>query len=159
MQLPAQISILTGREHVISFVNRAAQEYIGDRNLIGKTAREAFPELEGQGFFEILDNVFETRSVFVSKAMPANVILKDVPVQLYADVTYLPLINEQGDVEGIISFTYDVTEAVVAKIKLQEIADQLQQAYDDLEIKVKFRNLELEKINRELEKKLKELSS
>lgn len=159
MQLPAQVSVLKGPNHIFKIVNPPAQQVIGNRDVIGKPVREAFPELEGQGFFELLDKVYTTREVFTHKSMPATIQVDGKDKQLYVDVTYLPLIGTDGEVEGVISFTYDVTEAVLAKMELQETANRLKAAYEDLEVKVKFRNIELEKKNVELQNKLNELTS
>lgn len=90
--------------------------------------------------------------------MPATVIRHGKTVQLYLDIAYLPLLDADNAIQGIISFSYDVTDAFAAKLKVQETADRLQQAYDDLEVKVKFRNLELERINFELQRKLDDYS-
>jgi len=46
---PGFIAILRGREHVFEFVNEAYVRLLSDRNFVGKTAREAVPEVEDQG--------------------------------------------------------------------------------------------------------------
>jgi PAS domain-containing protein len=56
-QSPAFLAVLRGREHVFHFVNDRYRQLIGQREVIGKPVREALPEIEGQGFFEILDRV------------------------------------------------------------------------------------------------------
>jgi len=154
MQLPAMICILKGPEHVFELVNPPAKEIIGNRDVLGKKVKEALPELEGQGYFELLDHVYNTREKYVGRAMPASIVCNGEKIELFVDVTYLPLTNASGEVEGVISFSYDVTEAVKAQQRLEETADRLQQAYADLEVKVKFRNLELEQQNMDLQKKL-----
>lgn len=159
MQLPAMICILRGPEHVFELVNPPSQELIGQRNLLGKKVREALPELEDQGYFELLDRVYNTREPYIGRAMPASIIRNGKTIELFVDVTYLPFTNKDGKVEGVISFSYDVTEAVKAQQRLAETADRLQQAYADLEVKVKFRNLELEQQNIDLQKKLDSLTT
>jgi PAS domain-containing protein len=49
-QAPAFFAVLRGAEHVFEMTNPLYQELIGRRNLIGKAAREAIPEADGQGF-------------------------------------------------------------------------------------------------------------
>jgi len=159
MQLPAMICILKGPDHVFELINPPAQEVIGYRDVLGKAIREALPELEGQGFYELLDQVYQTREKYVGRAMPATVVRNGETVQLYVDVTYLPFLNKEGEVVGLISFSYDVTDAVKAQQALAETADRLQQAYSDLEVKVKFRNLELEQEKLSLQQKIDELTA
>jgi len=59
MQSPAMLCILKGPDHTFVLANDPYRKLIGNRNPVGKTLREALPELEGQGFYEILDNPFE----------------------------------------------------------------------------------------------------
>jgi hypothetical protein len=59
-QAPAPIAICKGRELTYAFVNDAYAAIFNGRQLLGKTVRAAFPELEGQGYFEILEKVFDS---------------------------------------------------------------------------------------------------
>ena len=69
-QAPGFITILEGPDHVFEFVNHAYVRLFGDRGFVGKTVREAFPELAGQGFCERLDQVFTTGERFVATGTP-----------------------------------------------------------------------------------------
>lgn len=69
-QAPGFIAILDGPKHVFEFTNAAYQRLFGERRCVGKTAREAFPELEGQGFFKLLDQVYATGERFVADRIP-----------------------------------------------------------------------------------------
>ena len=60
MQVPAAVCITRGSHHVIESANLLYHQLVGGRDLIGRSAREAFPDLERQGFFELLDRVYET---------------------------------------------------------------------------------------------------
>ena len=54
---PGFIAILRGREHVFEFVNEAYVRLLGDRNFVGKTARERpWPR------WKIKAELFSTRS-------------------------------------------------------------------------------------------------
>src|SRR5580700_6467214 len=64
---PSFSALLQGPEHRFVLTNPAYQQLIGHRNVIGLTAREAVPEAEGQGFFDLLDNVFASGEAFVGK--------------------------------------------------------------------------------------------
>jgi hypothetical protein len=72
-QAPGHMAVLRGPDHVYALVNAAYQRLVGDRDLIGKPVREALPELAGQGFFELLDEVYMTGKPFVGHQMPAKV--------------------------------------------------------------------------------------
>jgi PAS domain S-box-containing protein len=58
---PMPFAIYSGREMRVTIVNDAILKTWGkDRSVIGKTFREALPELEGQPFYQLLDDVYTT---------------------------------------------------------------------------------------------------
>lgn len=120
MQTPAMFCILTGAEHTFEFANEPYRQLIGNRNPVGKTLKEALPEIEGQGFPEILDRVFQTGEPHVGKEMPATLARNGKMEQVFVDFNYHPLKNEAGEIEGILVFCYDVTEKVMARQKITE---------------------------------------
>ena len=65
IQVPAFICILKGPDHIFQMANPAYTQLIGKKDYIGKTVRAVFPELKGQGFLELLDNVFTTGKPFI----------------------------------------------------------------------------------------------
>src|SRR4051794_1332950 len=57
--LPVVVFVYRGRDHVIEAVTGRTEKTFG-RQLVGRTNREAFSDLDGQGWFENLDRVFES---------------------------------------------------------------------------------------------------
>jgi len=110
-QAPGIIAVLRGPEHVFEITNKSYLELIGRRNLVGKTAREALPEVEGQGFFELLDQVYKSGEPFVGHALPLRVArAPDAPLeQRYLDFIYQPIRDPAGEVVGIFVEGSDVT--------------------------------------------------
>lgn len=123
-QAPGFMVILQGPQHVFEIVNDAYQSLVGNRPLIGKPVREALPEVEGQGFFEILDRVYQTGEAFSGRRMP--VVLQRTPEvtpeESIIDFIYQPIRDASGQVNGIFVEGSDVTE--IAR------ADQQRQASD-----------------------------
>jgi hypothetical protein len=68
-QAPGFMAMLSGPDHVFELTNAAYLQLIGHREVIGKAARDALPEVAGQGFFELLDRVYGTGKAFVGTAM------------------------------------------------------------------------------------------
>ena len=66
-QSPAFIATLSGPDHVFELANQEYYKLIGPRDVIGKTVRDALPELVAQGFIGLLDNVFRTGQPFVGR--------------------------------------------------------------------------------------------
>ena len=129
-QAPAMLAILKGPELVFEFANPAYMEFIGNRNLIGKTLREALPEAAGQGFIELLDNVYNTGESYTGKEMPVMVDKGNGKLeQFYVNFTYQSFANDKGETEGILIFAYDVTELVTARKKLEANALMIRNIY------------------------------
>lgn len=72
MQAPAIFAILKGPTHRFDLVNPHYQRLFPKRNLVGKTAAEAVPEIVDQGFIQILENVFQTGTPFVADEIPVQ---------------------------------------------------------------------------------------
>ncbi|HEX8385927.1 MAG TPA: PAS domain S-box protein [Rubricoccaceae bacterium] len=115
-QAPAFIAVLRGPDHVFEYVNRAYLQLVGFRDLLGDPVREAVPEVEGQGLFELLDGVCATGEPFVGTEIP--VALQREPgaplEERYIDLVYQPLFGPDGTVTGVLAQGVDVTERVRA---------------------------------------------
>jgi PAS domain-containing protein len=151
MQIPASISILKGPEHIIQFANPEVQATLGRVSFLGNKVKDVFPELAAQGYIAILDNVYRTGEPFIGKEMKAVVHLDGKEEAFFSNVSYSAIRREDGEIEGILAFSYNVSEQVLARKQAEEAAERLKQAYEDLEIKVKFRNIDLERANQKLQ--------
>ena len=126
-QAPGFITILSGPDHRFEFVNKAYTRVFGDRDFIGKTVREVFPELAGQGFYEWLDDVYKTRARFVAQRVSIwlQSASSSAPEQRYLDFIYEPVTDESNEVSGIFCEGFDVTEAYIAQEALRKSEDRL----------------------------------
>ena len=123
MQAPAAIAILRGKNHVFEFANPLYLELSGKSgSIIGLPARQAFPEIEGQGFFEPLDTVYKTGKAFIGTEVPADIDKNNtgVPTRSYFNFVYQPLRGTDHQVYGIMIHAVDVTDAVVARKRSAE---------------------------------------
>jgi signal transduction histidine kinase len=120
-QAPGFVCFFRGPEHIYELQNHAHHRLAEFKDIIGKPVRDALPELTGQGFFELLDDVFTSGTPFVGEALPLAI----TPIeggeieQRYIDFVYQPIVDEQGSVVGIFSQGSDVTERVRAQHQLQ----------------------------------------
>ena len=71
-QMPGFVAVLLGRDHVFEYVNDAYVKIAGTRDFVGRSVREVFPELAGQGFYELLDQVYTSGTRFVAGALPIH---------------------------------------------------------------------------------------
>ena len=152
---PVATCLFTGREMKIELANDIMIGYWGkDKNVIGKPLADAVPELKGQPFLQILDDVFTTGKVYESKNAYTQLELNGELGDYYFDFTYKPIFNAAGEVYGIMDMAVDVTEQVIAKNKNQETHLQRE---TELDAKVKQRTIELKRANESLLQKLEEL--
>ncbi|PYE48645.1 PAS domain-containing protein [Deinococcus yavapaiensis] len=113
-EAPIAISITRGPKHTFEFSNDFARDLVGGRDLDGKTVRAAFPELEGQGYFELLDQVYHSGEAARGEEMPAAITDPETGETrpLVVNFSYLPLRGFDGKVSGILTLTIDVTRYV-----------------------------------------------
>jgi signal transduction histidine kinase len=113
--------VFRGPEHVYELANPLYQQLLGNRPLLGKPIREALPELEGQGFYELLDRVYLTGEAFVGTEVRAE-LDRDNTGHLeegYFNFVYQPIRTSRGEVEGIMVHAVEVTEQVRARQRMQ----------------------------------------
>ena len=113
---PAFMCVMRGPSHRFEFVNQRYLQLAGERALIGRTVREAMPELDGQGLFELYDAVY--RSGAPQEVRNGRMLLrrKDGALleQRFVDVVYMALREADGSVSGVLVHGIDVTERTLA---------------------------------------------
>src|SRR6202022_3516421 len=57
---PGFMAVLRGPDHVFELTNAPSRKLLGDRDIVGKPLRAVLPEIEGQGYLELLDEVYRT---------------------------------------------------------------------------------------------------
>lgn len=119
---PIAISVLRGPEHRIEYMNPMARRLLGGRNLEGRTVRNAVPEVEGQGLFEILDRVYRSGEPFEGTAVPISLDrLGDGTVEEATfNITYQPFFESDGSVAGVLSISVEVTNSASEREQIQQ---------------------------------------
>jgi PAS domain S-box-containing protein len=110
-QAPGFVSVLHGPKHVFQLVNNAYRQLIGHRDVVGKSVREALPEIEGQGFFKVLDDVYTSGQPFVGRGMAVR-LQRHSDAELeerFVDFVYQPIFDAAGSVTGIFVQGHDIT--------------------------------------------------
>ncbi len=121
------MAILRGPQHVFEFANAAYMTLVGQRDLLGKPVREALPEIDGQGFYELLDSVYQSGKSFKAADQQLTLRMADGrPVQAYLDFVYQPILLA-GAVDGIFVQGYDTTERALARQAMERSELRLRQ--------------------------------
>jgi signal transduction histidine kinase len=134
-QAPSFLAVLSGPEHVFEIVNDAYYRLVGHRDIVGKPAFDAMPELRGQGFEELLDGVLATGVPYVGRAVPLMVARTpdSPPEQRYVDLIYQPITEPDGTRVRIVAHGTDVTDAVIARLEIERLLGESERARRDAE--------------------------
>lgn len=120
-QAPFATSLLTGRDMTIELANSTIIDYWGKgESVIGKPLREALPELEGQGFLEILDQIYQTGVAYSSENASVNFEVGGKLNTYFFNFTYKPVLDNSGIMFGIVIMAIDVTAQALAQKALEE---------------------------------------
>ena len=106
-QMPGFAAVLAGPEHVFTYVNDAYIAMAGRRDYLGRSVRDVFPDIAGQGFYELLDQAYLTGTPFTARGLPVDLAAGARVV----DLLYQPVRDDHGKVSGLFVGGYDVTEA------------------------------------------------
>lgn len=119
---PSFVAVVRGPEHRFELTNPAYLQLIAQRNVIGMPVRTALPEVEGQGLFELLDQVYRSGEAHSGRAVPVSLIseIGAAPEERILDFIYQPMRDADGRVNGIFVEGVDVTEVVIQAQVLRE---------------------------------------
>lgn len=126
-QAPGFTAVLTGEQHVFEMVNEAYYQLVGQRELLGKPVWEALPDVRGQGYEQLLDQVYRGGKPFVGRGLRVAVQrVADGPVsESHIDLLYQPLFDKDGRTTGIFVQGHDVSEAHAAQLASADSAERL----------------------------------
>jgi PAS domain S-box-containing protein len=119
---PSFIVSMRGPRFVYEMANPAFYQLVGQRDLIGIPVSEAVPEIMTQGFPDLLSQVYHTGEPYFGNELAVKLQTPNSsePEQHYVNFVLLPLREADNSISGVISYGMDVTEQVLAKIKIQE---------------------------------------
>lgn len=124
--IPGATAIYKGLSLEIVMANETMIGFWGkDEHVIGKTLLDAVPELAGQPFIGLLEHVFLTGETYSAKESPATLMVDDKLQTFFYDFTYSAIRDSAGTIDGIIHSATDVTELVIAKLKMTETEERL----------------------------------
>ena len=126
-QAPSFVCIMKGPDHVFEFVNNAHRSLFNSAAWLGKRAREAFPDLAGQGYFERLDEVYRTGTRFIAASAPVRYHYspESAEEERLLDFIYEPIRDEAGRITGIFCEGFDVTAQRRAEAALRKEGERL----------------------------------
>jgi PAS domain S-box-containing protein len=120
-QTPAAIAVLRGPEHTFQWVNPDYERLVGrSESVLGRTVREAFPEVDGQVYIDLLNGVYLTGKPFVGHEVPLHLEGSDGPRDLYLNFLYAATRDVDGEIDGVFAHIIDVTDMVEARQRIEQ---------------------------------------
>lgn len=136
MTTPVAMALFNGKDLIIEQANHAMLADTWHRQkdeVLGKRLIEAFPELEGQQFPQLLKDVFNSGIRVAMPEVPVKIVLSDESVkEIYVNFSYDPLKNKDGQVESILATVIDITATVTARQLLERSEVKLQVSLEEL---------------------------
>jgi PAS domain S-box-containing protein len=150
-QTPAPTLILIGEDLVVAQINQSMLKMIGQtEEIIGVPLLTVMPELKGSYIWSEVLKVynegvpFDQREVLVTHKRTGE--MRDY----YYNIAYRPL-WEEGKIIGMIQVAIDVTEQVLARLKIEESETRYKILSETLEQQVADRTTELQRSNEDLQ--------
>jgi PAS domain S-box-containing protein len=145
MQAPFPVAVLRGPEHVIELANALTLKMWGkDRDGVGLPLLSAVPELRGQPFLQLLDEVYrsgtphEGRGELYRLPTDAGGAVED----RYVNYIYSPLYDSHRAIEGVLVCAFDVTEQVLSAQRVAKAHAEVESSLARAELgEAQFRQL------------------
>ena len=127
LQAPVSIGILKGPQFIVEIANDSMYELWGRGKaaLQGKPIFEGLPEAKDQGFEELLTGVFTSGERFTAHSIPVTLPRSSGVETIYVDLLYEAYREVDGTISGVIVVATDVSEQVIARMKIEESNNEL----------------------------------
>jgi signal transduction histidine kinase/ActR/RegA family two-component response regulator len=107
--------------------------------------------MKDQPFYNLLLDVYKNNTTHFGNEQPAHFKRENGEIEtMYFNFVYQPYKEEDGKVSGVIAFASDVTEQVLARLKMEENEKELLQAKEFAENAVKFKQQFLSNMSHEI---------
>jgi PAS domain S-box-containing protein len=119
---PAAIAVMRGPGHVYDYANAEYLQLVGRETVVGRSVREALPEIAAQGFIEVLDRVYATGEPFIADELVVSLDRSGTGrlEDRFLNFVFQPTRAPDRAVDGILLQAVDVTAQVRARREVEE---------------------------------------
>jgi PAS domain S-box-containing protein len=130
---PVGLAVVRGPDHRYELVNPRYRAIPGmpDAPMVGHTIAEVFPDVVGQDALEMVEQVYQTGQTVGAREYEASA--GPGREETYWDVDHVPLRGPDGAVDGVLILTDEVTDEVLARRHVQDLAESLARERDVLQ--------------------------
>ncbi|CAL9617629.1 hypothetical protein SUDANB176_05770 [Streptomyces sp. enrichment culture] len=127
---PAPIAVVftQGPEHRLAYTNELYRKIFGDRPL-GRTIRQAFPDLAQSGYFDLFDRVFATGKAEVHTAVPIDLAFPD---PAHGGTRYFTFSISRATMSdgrpGVLGAIVEITDQVTAAERIRVLSEERRRA-------------------------------
>ncbi|QRR00620.1 ATP-binding protein [Dyadobacter sandarakinus] len=133
LESPNIFLILRGAEMRISFVNPPLlRSWDKTEQIVGKTLLEVLPELRGQPFPTLLEQVYRTGKLYYGNEEKASILIKGVAQDFYYNYVYQPIFDIENRISGITVMATDITEEVRSRRVIEESEEKFRMLTETL---------------------------
>ncbi len=129
MQVPAMFAVLSGPDHVFELANPTFLTVSGrSETIIGQSAKDVFPEIADQDYFDVHDRVFQMGEVVRGDEYMSRWYADGSGnwVEGFFNLVFLPLRNIDGCIDSILIHGIEVTAQVRARRQVEALLAELQ---------------------------------
>ena len=109
-----------------------------------KPVFEALPDAREQGLEAIMAQVYRTGEVFSAYELPVKLLRHGVWETVYQNFVYEPYRDSEGNILGILAISIDVTQQVLARLKIEEVVAERTRELESTNEELKRTNQNLE---------------
>lgn len=133
MHAPMVVGLIIGDDYKLQLANDAALKFWGrGPEIIGRALQEVLPELEGQGIFELFDQVRTSGQPYFAHEVPVTSFVNGIKEQHFFNIVYQPYFGDIGSkATGVFTISHNVTEQVRTRLKSEEKYHTLLNSIDE----------------------------
>jgi PAS domain S-box-containing protein len=121
VQLPIGILIVRKTDYVVELANDAYLQMTGrDSNRVtGHSLFEIAPELKGQVFEQLINQVLESGHLHIENGLPMQVFRNGKSLTAYFNILFYPILEPDGSTSGVMLVGREVTDIVLESKRME----------------------------------------
>ncbi len=136
MHAPMVVALVIGDDHVLELANQEAFQIWGKGpEILGKPIFETLPELQDQGYIEIINQVLKSGEPHLADEVLVRSIIEGKQVDHYFNLVYQPYYEKSSTIPtGVFTISHNVTELVEARLQVATALEKVRLSKEAAEL-------------------------